>query len=502
MGGISFNNIPKGVRTPGAYVEIDNSRALGNRLVANPHKALIIGQRTTEGSVEPDILTAITKDNLANGYFGNGSQLARMCNVFKDNNPNTELWAIAQSDANAAVKASGTIQTSIALSATAGVASGGGVYYLLINGKTAYTTITSGWSVEDLNSAIVSTINGDSTLPVTASTNATSAVNLIAVNAGTNGNYIDFRVNYYTGQSEPAAFNDSATITDMANGATDPTLGDVWAVIDNERFNYIVQPMIVPAELTEIEDELADRFGPLIDLQGHAFTAVRATVASCTALGNSRNSPHNTIIGCNESPTDPAEWAAILGAVAAFNLNNDPGRPLQFLKLKGILPPPIADRFTRAERDVLLFDGIATYVVDTGGKVLIERCITTYQSNAVGLPDPSYLDIQTPATLGEIRDQFKIRMTNRFIVPRFKLADDGFPVQPGSKTVTPGTVRQECIALFTLLRDVGLIENLNDFVENLIVQRNITDVNRVDVLLPPDLINQFRILAAQIQFIL
>lgn len=73
---ISFNNIPDSIRTPGTYVEIDNSRALQNRLVQNPHKVLIIGQRTTEGSVEPETLIAITKDNLANGYFGPGSQLA------------------------------------------------------------------------------------------------------------------------------------------------------------------------------------------------------------------------------------------------------------------------------------------------------------------------------------------------------------------------------------------------------------------------------------------
>jgi len=133
---------------------------------------------------------------------------------------------------------------------------------------------------------------------------------------------------------------------------------------------------------------------------------------------------------------------------------------------------------------------------------LIERCITTYQSNAVGLPDPSYLDVQTLATLGEIRYQYKTRMTNRFIVPRFKLADDTFPVQPGSNVATPKTVKQESIALFTLLRDKGLIENLDDFIDNLVVERDDTDTNRVNVLLPPDLMNQFRILAGQIQFIL
>jgi phage tail sheath gpL-like len=498
---IQFNNIPNTIRTPGAFVEVDNSRALGNRLVPIPHKVLLIGQKSAGGSVPSEVLTAITRDNLADGYFGNGAQLARMCNVFKANNPNTELFALALSDVSG-VTASGAINTSIALSATNGSCSGGGVYYLLLNGVQAYVTLTSGMSVTDVNSAIQTVVNANSALPMTAATNATSALTLIAVNSGTNGNYLDIRANYYAGQSDPVCFIDSATITGMAAGATDPDLGDVWAIIDDERFNYIIQPYIDAANLTEIETELSSRFGPLVNQQGHGFACVRGTHASCTTLGNSRNSEHNTIMGVYDSPIDPAEWAAALGAIAAFNLNNDPARPLHYLQLKGILPPPVASRFTRTERDILLYDGIATSIVDSGGNVQIERCITTYQTNAAGLADPSYLDIQTLATLGEIRDQFAARMILRFISPRFKLADDGFPVQPGTNVATPGTVRQEIIALFGTLRDEGLIENLDDFVDNLIVERDTTDANRINCLLPPDLINQFRVLAANLQFLL
>ncbi|MCK4819285.1 phage tail sheath subtilisin-like domain-containing protein, partial [bacterium] len=169
----------------------------------------------------------------------------------------------------------------------------------------------------------------------------------------------------------------------------------------------------------------------MIDLQGQGFTAVRATQASATALGNSRNNPHNCIMAAYDSPTSPEEWGAALGAIASFNLNNDPARPLTTLRLKGVLAPPSVNRFTRTERNILLFDGMATWITDTSGNVLIERCITTYQSNAFGIPDASYLDVQTLATLAEIRYQFKARMSNRFIVPRFKLADDSFPVLGG-----------------------------------------------------------------------
>ena len=93
---ITFNNVPDTVRTPGVYAEIDNSRALQG-LAANPQKALIIGEKSSAGSADNAILYSITRKNLADGYFGPGSLLARMCNIFKENNPNTELKAIALS---------------------------------------------------------------------------------------------------------------------------------------------------------------------------------------------------------------------------------------------------------------------------------------------------------------------------------------------------------------------------------------------------------------------
>jgi len=496
---ITFNNIPVSVRTPGTYTEIDNSRALQG-LVANPQKALIIGQKTTAGRVDCDVLMAITRDNLADGYFGTGSITARMCNIFRKNNPYTELYAMAISATAASTQASAIISFSTAMNSANGV-SGAGTYYLMINGSKCEIAITSNMSAESIAADLASIINSMDTLPVQAAA-SNGQLNISALQGGTQGNYINIRANYYTGESDPLFFSTHPVIVSMAGGAVDPDLGDAWAVIENEQFHYIIQPWIGAANLTEIENELADRFLPLENLQGHGFTAVRGPQASCTTLGNGRNSPYNTIIGMDDSPTAPEEWAAAWGAQAAWNLNIDPARPLHTLALKGVLPPPIENRFTFTERNLLLYDGIATWYVDSGGTVRIERSITTYQRDDLGAVDPSYLDIQTMATLSEIRYQFNTRMTTRFLSPRYKLADDTFPVQPGSYVVTPSIIKQEIVALFMLLRDKGLIENLNEFVDNLVVERNSTDVNRVDVLLPPDLVNQFRVLAGLIQFLL
>lgn len=498
---IVFNNIPNTIRTPGVYNEVDNSRALKG-LFPNPHKALLIGQKTSSGSKPSEVLYEITSDGLADGFFGPGSQLAIMCNTFKQNNPNTELYAVALSDVAGGVKASGIIKFSVALSATGFSLVGGGTYNLLIDGIKVPVILTSGWSAADINSAAIAKITEIDQLPVTGSTNATSALCIIAKNAGSQGNYIDIRANYYTGEVDPSGFGDSAPITAMANGATDPDLDDVWAVVADIQWHYIGQPYDGAVNLTSIEGELEDRFGPLEDLQGQGFMCARRSLSDASTLGNSRNSPYNCIMAAYGSPSGPARWTAALTAVAAFNLNQDPARPLHYLKLKGILPPVEADRFNRAERDILLYDGIATYIIDSSGNVCIERCITTYQTNAAGVLDPSYLDVQTLATLSEIRYQYKSRMLTRFIIPRFKLVSDTFPVQPNTNVVQPKTVKDEIISLFTQLRDKGLIENLDDFKTNLVVERDETDQNRVNVLLPPDLVNQFMVLGSIIQFIL
>ena len=46
----------------------------------------------------------------------------------------------------------------------------------------------------------------------------------------------------------------------------------------------------------------------------------------------------------------------------------------------------------------------------------------------------------------------------------------------------------------------GLVEDLANFKSHLIVERNVNDPNRLDVLYPPDLINQLRIFAVLAQF--
>ena len=64
------------------------------------------------------------------------------------------------------------------------------------------------------------------------------------------------------------------------------------------------------------------------------------------------------------------------------------------------------------------------------------------------------------------------------------------------------TAKAECIVKARDWELRGLVENVDLFKKELIVVRNQSDPNRLDFLLPSDVMNQFIVGAVQMQFIL
>ncbi len=129
---------------------------------------------------------------------------------------------------------------------------------------------------------------------------------------------------------------------------------------------------------------------------------------------------------------------------------------------------------------------------------MIAREQTTYQLNLYGQPDDAYELMTTLATLAKLLRNQKQAITSKF--PRHKLANDGTKFGPGQAIVTPGIVKAELIAQYQVDSYNGLVEDLANFKSHLIVERNVNDPNRLDVLYPPDLVNQLRTFAVLAQF--
>ncbi|HCQ7383322.1 TPA: phage tail protein, partial [Escherichia coli] len=80
--------------------------------------------------------------------------------------------------------------------------------------------------------------------------------------------------------------------------------------------------------------------------------------------------------------------------------------------------------------------------------------------NQYGDADVSYLDVQSPATLGRIRYIIKNRFSNRY--PRHKLADDDVldSLDAGQPVMTPKLCTAELLDICqTELLPAGLVEN-------------------------------------------
>ena len=488
---VSFNQVPENALVPFTYVEIDPSRA-GSSGAA--FRSLMIGQRLASGTVAAGVPTPVGSAVDARSKFGAGSMLAIMIAAYRRQNPTGQLWGVALDDGAGATDQTRTITVSAA-------ATGAGTISLYIAGRRIPVPISGALAVNAvataINTAIVNAGGAAAgVLPVTSAV-AAAVVTLTARNGGASSD-IDVRHSYQPDDSLPPGVG--LTIAAATAGATDPDITDALDTVTDERFNVIAHPYNAAAIMATLESELVSRWGPTRQLDGVAFTGYRGTSAAATTYGNARNSPYSSVMGISTSPTSIVEWAGAIAGAVGLSAAADPALPFQTLPLRGVLPASLANRFSFAERETLLSDGMATHTVDRTGVVALERMVTTYQTAPGDVPDTAYRDANTLFTVSFIRASFRQRFATKFA--RYKLANDGARFGPGQRVVTPSTARAEAIALFRQWETSGLVENADAFKDALVVERNASDPNRLDFLIPPDLVNQLRVLAATISFTL
>lgn len=484
-----FNDIPAQLRLPGAYIEFD-SRLAGNS--AFQGKLLIIGQRLAVGERAALDLDRVTSAEQAERYFGRGSMLAEMLRASLSAEPYLETWAIALDDDGAGVAAAGSLTVT-------GPATRAGTLSLYIAGYRIRVGVATGDTAEAIAQAIVDAIGEDDRLPVTAAVDGVtlSKVNLTARWAGATGNDIDVRL---SARGEDTVQGVTVAITAMAGGSGNPNLADAIANFGTEQWNWIACPYTDAANLDALTAELDDRWGPMRQIGGRAFSAYRGTHSETGTFGSALNSPHLSIMGTATAPSPTWIWAATNAAIAGQALANDPARPLQTLELPGLLGPKQSQRYTDAERNLLLFDGIATYRVATDGTVLIERQITTYQETAAGVASDAYLDINTPETLERIRYDQRARILQRY--PRHKLASDADADNygAGQPIATPKVIKGELVSLYRDFMERGWVQDSAGYSESLQISIDPENPSRLNVIDSPKLVGQYRTHAQQVQF--
>ncbi len=487
---ISFEQIPVTIRTPGFYVEFDNSLA-NKGLVFDMTRVLLFAQKLATGIATPLVpVRALSADHGVQ-LGGRGSMLAAMVAAFKVANADSDLWVMTLDDNPAGTNASGSVTI-------AGPATAAGTLNLYIGGIRVQAAVAAGASAATVATSLIDSINAAADLVVSAAVDGVNPakVNITARHKGEAFNGLDLRTNYYLGETTPTGL--TLTIAAMAGGTANPALSAALTALGDVQYHHVVLPYTDGSNLAAIVAEWTDRWSATRQIEGQVWTAHTGNHAALTTLGDGQNSEVLSVMSGYKSPTPAYLVAAIFGAASCAALDIDPARPLQTLHLKGMLAPSERDRFVRTERNLLLYDGISTFVVTPDGSCLIERAVTTYQVNRFGLADPSYLDVETPATLAMLRRTLRTRLSQKF--PRHKLADDGTNFGTGQAIVTPSIIKAELLALARQWEEMGWVERLDDFKALLRVERNANDPTRVDAVIPPDLVNQLRVFAGLVQF--
>lgn len=486
---VSFNSIPSDLRVPLFYAEVDNSQAnsaSGNLL------RLLVGQ-VNDDAAAPEIgkLTLVSDLSLAKTIGGVGSMLADMYETWRRIDLVGEVWCLP-------IKVTGTKASGKVV--IAGTTTAGGQINLYVGGQRVRATVASGATAAAVATALAAAVNAAG-LGVSAAA-ATGEVTLTSRWSGLSGNDIQLELNRQgraNGELTPAGL--TVTVTPMAGGVGTPDVAAALAVLGDEPFEFICSPWTDATSLDAWKgfmDDSSGRWSWARQLYGHVYSAARGTLGELVGLGDTRNDPHMTVYGFEKECPDPV-WRQAAGYAArtAVFISADPARPTQTGELNGITPAPSGDRFMLTERQSLLTHGIAT-AYSSGGAQRIERGITTYRQNALGQPDSSFLDSETLHQSAYVINFLKGRITSKY--GRHKLADDGTRFGAGQAIVTPNVIRAELIAGYRALELLGIVENAEMFAKYLVVERSSTDPTRLNVLYPPDLVNQLRVFALQYQF--
>lgn len=488
---IPFKRIPSNLRVPGVYTEFDNSNATRTSGLIQYKRLLIGTMLATGGAATPGVPQMILNTATGVQQFGAGSVLDGMIRAALAQDPYTELWALPLADPSAGAAATATLTV-------AGTATAAGTLALYVCGRLVQVAVGATDTAAAVATKIAAAINGysDTTLPVTAAA-AAAVVTLTARNKGETGNTLDVRTSYY-GESLPAG--QTFTATAFTGGSGNPSISAGLANMEGMWLQAWACAYTDTANLVILENEMYNRWGPLVAQEGHVFGAVKGTVAALSTLGSGRNSESLTLVEAIAEPMPAYEKAAETMALWVQSVANDPARPVQHLPYIWCLPPQEPDQLTVTEKNVLLFDGIATTYRSAGGQLMAERLITTYQTNSAGGTDASYLDSETRATLLYARHNLEDRIRRKY--PQSKLADDGNLFGPGQDIVTPSTFKAELVAWAIEQVTLGIFENIETFKALTFSERDLNDRNRLNSVIVPDLVNGLRIVGTKIQFIL
>lgn len=490
----AFSQIPSTRRIPLFAAEFQATKKGTQPSFVNP--SIILAQKLPAASAVASTRYLVSSVGQAASLFGRGSPAHLMARAFFRNNPAGVLYIAAQTD-NSGTAASQTLTYT-------GPATDNGTIYLYVGGVLVEVGVADEDTAAEIATATVDAITAMEDLPVTAAVGGGGSEHIVTFTCkveGTVGNLVTLALNplgQAGGQELPAGVGATLGAATLAGGATDPTVANWTASLGDEPFDHIALQFDAAAAVAELKATLASRWDATYALDGQLYIAKGDSQADLLTYAGVVNAETVSVASYKEGVgwlTPSYEVAAAYMGLASRRLANDPAAPIHLQPLVGVWA--YGTNFTDTERDALANGGCATLVA-RGGSVFVEFEATTRRQDAFGEDDTTYEVIQTPATLSRLRRRFGFDIQGAFA--EHKLVNDGTSFGEGQKIVTPSILKGFIISRYRQYVADGVVEDVEGFAEQLIVERNASNPNRVDGYLPPNLANQFRVFAGIIGF--
>ena len=489
-----MTGVPSNIIIPFVGVEFDSSRASSGPAEV-PINLLTIGQRLAAGTIPTETkFTAFNADEvgLKSGY---GSMLHRMAMKIFKNNRTVPVTFLGTDDAGGAAAAT-TVFT------LAGTATAVGELVCYVAGQRYAVGIAIGDAFGVVAAALVALFVADvANLPITAAAVA-GAITLTAKNKGIAAGDLDVRFNANDGEAIPAGITSSAIV--LTPGTGDPDLADALAVIGADWFNVVAQPFTDNANMNLLETYLASISGPMVQRDTVSYQALRDTLANMLTYGadtTNRNSEWTVTLPAYKRMESTYEIAAGVAVAACVSIQELASIPLHRIRLEGFSVLHSDDKWTSTERNSLAKSAISTLTDDNG--VQTEATVTMYLKNSAGAADVAYQQQNTVFTLSALRYTFVNQILTKY--PRALLADAADNLAAGIQIMTPAIGKGEAVSWFRQMQRKGLVDPsnaaLDQFKEELTVTRDATNNNRMNWILPPDLMNQFIVGSGVMQFL-
>lgn len=490
-----MSGVPSDILVPFMGIDFDASKAVPTSTDL-PVKVLMLGQMESTGTkysaIAPvkDIPSSAEEVSLA---FGKNSMLRFMAEKSYKNYPNMDLTVIAAPDESTGTKATHVFSiTGTALAAGS----------LAFNpGKRRYVfPIAIGDEGEDIVAAILAALTADAAKLPFVATAATTTMTLTMFHKGLSAGDLDVRFNKNPGERTPAGLTISAVTT--TPGTVDPDVADLLALVGSDWYDIIINPYADTDNMDTIEDFLLEQSGPLIQNGGICYQAMRDTRSNLItfATNSARNSQFMALLPAYKRQLSTWELAAAVGAAVGKSVADDCAVPLHRIPLIDVDTLHPDDKWTLSERNQLAKNGVCTFSDNVGCS--LEAMFTMYLKNSSGAPDISYRKQNTIFQLLIMRYSFRNQILTKY--SRAKLARSAEKLEPGQQVITPDIGKAEAIIWFDSMQKKGICDSSQEaadlFAENVQCSIDTDNPDRLNWLLPPELMKQFMVGSGVMQF--